>query len=78
MLEKKTIKLKIIVNTISYLKRNKQKPLKNNILKLNLLGGFFIEAGANNFESSSDSLHFELTHGWTVGWLSLIIKGSIY
>ncbi|XP_023327101.1 uncharacterized protein LOC111700431 isoform X2 [Eurytemora carolleeae] len=28
-------------------------------------GGFFIEAGANNFESDSDSLHFELNHGWT-------------
>jgi len=38
------------------------------------IGGFFIEAGANNFESDSDSLHFELNHGWTVS----IICYNIY
>jgi hypothetical protein len=31
------------------------------------LGGFFIEAGSNDAETDSDSLHFELNHGWTVG-----------
>jgi hypothetical protein len=29
-------------------------------------GGFFIEAGANDAESGSDSLHFELNRGWKV------------
>ena len=29
-----------------------------------LKGGFFIEAGANDAESDSDSLHFELNRGW--------------
>jgi hypothetical protein len=31
------------------------------------LGGFFIEAGSNDAETDSDSLHFELNRGWTVG-----------
>ena len=35
---------------------------------LSFLCGFFIEAGANNAETDSDSLHFELNRGWTVGW----------
>jgi hypothetical protein len=31
------------------------------------IGGFFLEAGSNDAESFSDSLHFELNRGWTVG-----------
>ena len=27
--------------------------------------GFFIEAGADDFQRDSNSLHFELQHGWT-------------
>jgi hypothetical protein len=30
------------------------------------LGGFFVEAGSNDAESRSDSLHFELSRGWKV------------
>ena len=30
-----------------------------------LKNGFFIEAGAFNFETNSDSLYFELSHNWT-------------
>jgi hypothetical protein len=30
-------------------------------------GGFFLEAGSNDAEDFSDSLHFELNHGWKVG-----------
>ena len=30
------------------------------------LGGFFLEAGSNDAEDSSDSLHFELNHCWKV------------
>lgn len=30
-----------------------------------LKNGFFIEAGAFDFETNSDSLYFELTHNWT-------------
>ncbi|XP_023342585.1 uncharacterized protein LOC111712248 [Eurytemora carolleeae] len=30
-----------------------------------LKNGFFIEAGASNFEAHSDTLHFEVNHGWT-------------
>ena len=28
-------------------------------------GGFFIEAGANDFETDSNTLLFELKHNWT-------------
>ena len=31
-----------------------------------LSGGFFLEAGSRDGETHSDSLHFELNHGWTV------------
>ena len=30
-----------------------------------LKNGFFIEAGAHDFETNSDSLYFELTHNWS-------------
>ena len=30
-----------------------------------LKNGFFLEAGAHDFETNSDSLYFELNHGWT-------------
>ena len=30
-----------------------------------LKGGFFIEAGSHDAEKNSDSLHFEIRHGWT-------------
>ena len=35
------------------------------IFKEQVQGGFFIEAGATDFETDSNSLHFELEHGWT-------------
>ena len=35
------------------------------IFKDNVKDGFFIEAGADDFELDSNSLHFELEHGWT-------------
>ncbi len=38
------------------------------------LGGFFIEAGSNDAESDSDSLHFELNRGWTVSSKGTISK----
>jgi len=31
----------------------------------NLKNGFFLEAGAHDFETNSDSLYFELTHNWS-------------
>ena len=37
------------------------------------IGEFFIEAGANNFESDSDSLHLELNQGWKVSIIYYII-----
>jgi hypothetical protein len=41
------------------------KEVDNSVFHGNLKGGFFIEAGANDGESNSDSLHFELNHGWS-------------
>ena len=35
------------------------------IFKQGVRGGFFIEAGADDFETDSNSLLFELEHGWT-------------
>jgi hypothetical protein len=35
------------------------------VFRSHLKHGFFIEAGANDAESDSDSLHFELNHGWS-------------
>ena len=35
------------------------------IFKGHVQGGFFIEAGASDFEEGSNSLHFELDRGWT-------------
>ena len=35
------------------------------IFKEKVKNGFFIEAGADDFEVDSNSLHFELEHGWT-------------
>ena len=35
------------------------------IFKEKVKNGFFIEAGADDFEFDSNSLHFELEHGWT-------------
>jgi hypothetical protein len=35
------------------------------VFRSQLKHGFFIEAGANDAESDSDSLHFELNHGWS-------------
>ena len=35
------------------------------IFKGKVQNGFFIEAGADDFEVDSNSLHFELEHGWT-------------
>ena len=35
------------------------------IFKEKLEAGFFIEAGAGDFQLDSNSLHFELEHGWT-------------
>ena len=35
------------------------------IFKGQVRAGFFIEAGAGDFEESSNSLHFELERGWT-------------
>ena len=39
--------------------------LDNVIFKEQVKQGFFIEAGADDFEGDSNSLHFELEHGWT-------------
>ena len=39
--------------------------LDNVIFKEQVQKGFFIEAGADDFELDSNSLHFELEHGWT-------------
>ena len=35
------------------------------MLDENLVGGFFIEAGAFDGETISNTLHFELNRGWT-------------
>ena len=39
--------------------------LDNVIFKEQVKNGFFIEAGADDFELDSNSLHFELEHGWS-------------
>ena len=36
-----------------------------------LKNGFFIEAGSQDAEENSNSLHFEVTHGWT----GLLVEG---
>jgi hypothetical protein len=45
-------------------------------------GGFFLEAGSNDAEDFSDSLHFELNHGWKVGetvdMLTTTAAGTIF
>ena len=35
------------------------------IFKGQVEAGFFIEAGASDFEKDSNTLHFELDRGWT-------------
>ncbi|XP_023345201.1 uncharacterized protein LOC111714347 [Eurytemora carolleeae] len=50
-----------------YTKHHEQVPHEVDRIVFNrkLKNGFFIEAGANNFERTSDSLYFEINHGWT-------------
>jgi hypothetical protein len=46
---------------------------------LNLFsGGFFIEAGSNDGEILSDSLHFELNHNWKVRKNQLLCPFALY
>ncbi|XP_023345482.1 uncharacterized protein LOC111714576 [Eurytemora carolleeae] len=49
-----------------HLKNPEQVPLEVDqiVFQGKLKDGFFIEAGAHNFEYFSDSLYFELNHGW--------------
>ncbi len=57
---------------------------KVNCFIIFLIGGFFLEAGSNDAESFSDSLHFELNRGWTVRstkneykkWFVFVATGS--
>ena len=43
----------------------------------NFLGGYFIEAGAYDFEYESTSLYFELLHDWTVVFISISIPSNL-
>ena len=51
--------------------------LLNNNGNFWLVGGFFLEAGANDAESFSDSLHFELNRGWKVPLIRSVGDGVI-
>ena len=51
-----------------------------------LKNGFFLEAGSFNAELNSDSLYFEINHGWTgllgfffssLFYFSFTIKGTV-
>ena len=42
-----------------------------------ILGGFFIEAGAYDFQDQSTSLYFELKYNWTVSFLGISFEGEI-
>jgi len=41
-------------------------------------GGFYIEAGSNDAESYSDSLHFELNRGWKVTYMRSEVFEEVY